>query len=103
MHPRGFDTPMATMKKLIGPAVLGSAMLLTLGVPALAQCRADKPPRENSQFLYAFRDATVEATKSTVRVLSDGKEAALGTVVGEDGWILTKNSELKGKVTCKLP
>ena len=94
---------MATMKKLIRAAVLGSAVLLTLASPALAQFRADTPPRTNSQFLYAFRDATAEATKSTVRVLCDGKEAALGTVVGEDGWILTKNSELKGKVTCKLP
>jgi serine protease Do len=91
------------MKKLIRAAVLGPAVLLSLASPAPAQFRADKPPRENSQFLYAFRDATAEATKSTVRVLCDGKEAALGTVVGEDGWILTKNSELKGKLTCKLP
>src|SRR5436305_4266016 len=93
---------MATMKKMIRAAVLGSAVLLALAAPAAAQFRGDKPPRENSQFLYAFRDATAEASKSTVRVLCDGKDAALGTVVGEDGWILTKNSELTGKVTVKL-
>lgn len=92
------------MKKLIRAAVLGSAVLLMLAGPALAQRGLDlSTPRTNSQFLYAFRDATSEASKSTVRVLCDGKEASLGTVVGEDGWILTKNSELKGKVTCKLP
>jgi serine protease Do len=94
---------MATMKKTLLAAVLGSAVLLGLAAPAPAQFRTEAPPRTNSQFLYAFRDATAEASKSTVRVLCDGKEAALGTVVGADGWILTKNSELTGKVTCKLP
>jgi serine protease Do len=92
---------MTTMKKMIRAAVLGSAVLLALAAPAVAQFRPEAAPRTNSQFLYAFRDATAEASKSTVRVLCDGKEAALGTVVGEDGWILTKHSELKGKVTCK--
>jgi serine protease Do len=37
-----------------------------------------------------------------VRVLCDGKEVALGTVVGPDGWILTKASELKGKIVCRF-
>src|SRR5262249_38490571 len=102
-HPQGSNTAMTTMKKMIRAAVLGSAVLLALAGPALAQRGLDlSTPRTNSQFLYAFRDATAEATKSTVRVLCDGKEAALGTVVGGDGWILTKNSELTGKVTCKV-
>ncbi len=35
-------------------------------------------------------------------VLTDGKEVALGTIVGADGWILTKASELKGTAVCKL-
>jgi S1-C subfamily serine protease len=37
-----------------------------------------------------------------VSVLCDGKAVALGTVVRRDGYILTKASELTGKVTCKL-
>jgi serine protease Do len=35
-------------------------------------------------------------------VYSGDKEAALGTIVSADGWILTKFSELKGKITVKL-
>jgi serine protease Do len=35
-------------------------------------------------------------------VLCNDKEAALGTVLSADGWILTKASELKGKILCKL-
>src|SRR5436305_1525829 len=93
---------MTTMKKTFRAAVLCAAVILTAATPAIAQ-RGDTPPRANSQFLYAFRDATAEVSKSTVRVLSDGKEAALGTIVGEDGYVLTKYSEVPGKVTCKMP
>ena len=38
------------------------------------------PPRTNPQFLAAFHKATEDVSKSTVRVLCDDKEAALGTV-----------------------
>jgi serine protease Do len=93
---------MTTTKKMFHAAVLCSAVLLGFAAPATAQFRADTPPRANSQFLYAFRDATAEATKSTVRVLCNGKEAALGTIVSDDGYILTKYSELSGKITCKM-
>jgi serine protease Do len=100
---------MKYLKNTFRVAVLCSATLLTLtlALPAFGQPFRDRPitpPRSDSQFLYAFRDATAEATKSTVRVLADKKEVALGTVVGEDGWILTKYSELPpGKaVSCKL-
>jgi serine protease Do len=58
--------------------------------------------RNAAKVLAAFRGATGKARQSTVKVLCDGKDTELGTVVGADGWILTKNSELKGKVTCKL-
>ncbi len=86
--------------------MLCAAVLLTLvnAMPVSAQFqRSISPPKNDSQFLYAFRDATVEASKSTVHVLCDGKEVAFGTIVGADGFILTKNSLLTGdKVTCKL-
>ena len=32
----------------------------------------------------------------------DGTDAWLGTIVGPDGWVLTKASELKGRITCRL-
>jgi serine protease Do len=40
--------------------------------------------------------------ESTVRILCDDKESVLGTVVGPEGWILTKASELTGKLVCQL-
>jgi serine protease Do len=50
----------------------------------------------------AFQSATSAADAATVRILCAGKDAALGTVVGSDGWILTKFSELREPITCKL-
>jgi serine protease Do len=58
--------------------------------------------KNSSKVLGAFRAVADKARQSTVKVLCDGKEAALGTVVGPDGWVLTKYSELKGRTTCKL-
>ncbi len=37
-----------------------------------------------------------------VEVLSDNKQRALGTIVGSDGRILTKASELDGGISCRL-
>jgi serine protease Do len=53
--------------------------------------------------LKLFREVVAKPSQRTVRVLVAEKDAALGAVVGADGWILTKYSELKGKITCKLP
>jgi serine protease Do len=36
-----------------------------------------------------------------VRVECDGTEAALGTIVRPDGWILTKASQLQGRIVCR--
>jgi len=52
--------------------------------------------------LTAFREVVARPSQSAVRVQCDGKDAALGTVVAADGWVLTKASELKGKTTVKL-
>lgn len=60
--------------------------------------------KSSSKVLEAFRALEDKARASTVKVLCDGKMAALGTVVGAEGFVLTKNSELKGSaLTCKLP
>lgn len=50
----------------------------------------------------AFQSVTSAADAATVRIQCAGKDAALGTVVGSDGWILTKYSELREPITCKL-
>jgi serine protease Do len=60
------------------------------------------PSRESPEVKKPFRDVVRAANQCTVRVKCDGKDAALGTIVGPDGWILTKASELHGKVICRL-
>jgi serine protease Do len=49
-----------------------------------------------------FTSIVAKANASTVRVRCDDKDAALGTVVFADGFILTKASELRGRVTVRM-
>jgi len=44
-----------------------------------------------------------EATRNcVVRILSHGDHVAMGLIVAADGWIVTKASELRGDVACRL-
>lgn len=52
--------------------------------------------------LAAFREVVAPAGQSTVVVRCDGKDVALGGIVGPDGWVLTKASSLTGPATCRL-
>ena len=58
--------------------------------------------RGKKRILALFGDAVSAVNDSVVRVLADGKEVALGTVVTEDGNVLTKGSDLKGQLQCVL-
>jgi serine protease Do len=58
--------------------------------------------RTNPAFVKAFRDSVATSAKSTVRVLADDKETALGIVVDSSGLILTKLNDLKGSITVKI-
>ncbi len=60
------------------------------------------PGRDSGEVKASFRDVVAAAAKCAVRIKCDGKEAALGTIVGPDGWVLTKASELKGKIVCRF-
>ena len=60
------------------------------------------PLKASPRFLAAFRDVVKTPSHSTVRVRCDDELAAFGAVVGADGWILTKASELKGAIVCEL-
>jgi serine protease Do len=75
------------------------ALLLLAGGVARAQ---DSGFKSSPKVLEAFRPVVARPSQSTAVVRCDGKDVALGTVVGADGWILTKASELKGKAVCKL-
>lgn len=57
---------------------------------------------DGPQVRAAFRTAVSESTAATVEVRSGGKRVALGGVVGADGWVLTKATQLNEPVSCRL-
>ncbi len=67
---------------------------------------ADRLPasklRDGKDVRTAYVSIVASADQATVRILSGGKESALGTVVDADGYVLTKYSELRDPVTCRL-
>lgn len=63
---------------------------------------ADVTERDAYVVKNAFREAVSTPAHSTVRVLCNGRRVALGTIVGADGLILTKASELTGNIGCHL-
>jgi serine protease Do len=78
------------------------AGLLVLGLVAWMPLAGWASERQHKTVLSAFREIVAEPTKSTVQVYCDGYRAALGTVVRREGYIVTKASELKGKIECQL-
>jgi serine protease Do len=65
--------------------------------------RRDNPYlKNNASVKAAYHTATAAAAKSTVQVLTDGKVAALGTIVDPHGYIVTKASLLEGKLACRI-
>lgn len=50
----------------------------------------------------AFCEVISQASAGTVRIVVGGKEVALGTVVADDGYIVSKASLIEGKPTCRL-
>src|ERR1044072_3475063 len=65
--------------------------------------RAEAQQIKNTELVKIFKSVIAQTSQSTVRVLGNGKDAALGTIITADGWILTKYSELKGDLSVKLP
>ncbi|MGL4551097.1 MAG: trypsin-like peptidase domain-containing protein, partial [Gemmataceae bacterium] len=64
--------------------------------------RAGPNERNNDEVRQAFREATQPAARCTVRVLGDDRPVALGTVVTADGLIVTKASQIKGRLEVRL-
>ena len=71
-------------------------------VLSFAAQAADVTERDAYVVKNAFREVVSGPAQSTVRVLCDGRRAALGTIVGADGLVLTKASELAGTIACHL-
>jgi S1-C subfamily serine protease len=62
----------------------------------------DSNRRDSRPVRGAFKEVVAEATEATVEVMCDNRRAALGAIVDPSGLILTKASELTGKVRCRL-
>ena len=58
--------------------------------------------RNHASIRKSFRTVVAGALKSTVRIVADDKVVALGTIVDADGYILTKASQVTGKVECQF-
>jgi len=67
---------------------------------------AAQPPAPDkasaAKLMAPFKAVVAKAGQSTVRVRCDDKDSCLGTVVGADGLILTKASELRGALTVRV-
>ena len=63
---------------------------------------ADATERFTPKILAAFHEVVAASASSTVQVYCDGYTAALGTIVDPAGYIVTKASELSGKIECQL-
>src|SRR5215472_9824634 len=81
-----------------------SAALVLAGAGVLLAQDVGGVLRSGPKVLHAFRPVVSGPSHSAVRVRSAGKDVALGTVVGADGWVLTKASVLPaGKaIDCRL-
>jgi serine protease Do len=62
----------------------------------------DDNERNHRTVREAFRDVVKDAGHSAVQVYCDNRRVAWGTVVTTDGIVLTKASELKNAVECRL-
>lgn len=82
---------------MLARLLTAAVMFVAVAAPAHAQLTKD------SKLLAQFKPAVAPATESTVRIKCDDKDAALGTIVDADGYILTKLSELKGTIYVRLP
>jgi serine protease Do len=90
---------------LAGFLLVGVLLLIDARAPQSAYAQKGKQGTASSKldpkFLAVFREVVAGASKSTLRVQCDGKDTSLGVVVTADGFILTKASDLTGKVTVK--
>ena len=77
--------------------------VLGLTLPALTPEVQANGDRLDPRVLASFREVVAQPAKSTVQIYCDGYKSALGAVVREDGYVVTKSSELKGKIECLLP
>jgi serine protease Do len=64
--------------------------------------RVELVPRGLGPFGDSIRALVADEPQISLDVLCDGLPTLLGTIVDPDGWILTKASDLAGRITCRL-
>ena len=79
--------------------VLALAFSLGAITTANAQSFSDRGKNKLPKF---FVKAAEVAGHSTVEVRSDGRDLSYGTILSKDGYIITKGSEARGRLTCLL-
>jgi serine protease Do len=99
----------------IGPGRVtgrGLCLLLLLALLAVPSTAVAEEAAERLRDAYllngrlmrrAFREVISEPRAWTVELLHEDKPVALGTVVEQDGWIITKASQAKNAELCRLP
>ena len=85
------------------PLLIFALLCLAVPRPVVAQPLNADVYKNGERFRAAFQPVAAEARQSTARIYVDGEPVALGIIVSEDGYILTKGSQLRGDVTVRLP
>lgn len=106
------DRPMGTHRRRrrsqshnpVRAMALAWAWMFVCAAAAAQEARfAGRGLDEGHDLRTAFRDVVAEARQATVCVLIEDQPVALGAIVAADGWIVTKGSDLKGTLRCRLP
>jgi serine protease Do len=58
--------------------------------------------KKSDAFVGVFESVVASADASTLQIVSGRRQIALGTVIDSNGYVLTKASELRGDIGCKL-
>ena len=88
---------------LVAALVVGSLV----GSTGAAQAQRKSVYTQSASVRKAFREVVSQVRHCVVSVMCQGEEdkkpvqVAMGTIVDNDGYVLTKASELRGKVRCK--
>lgn len=58
--------------------------------------------KQDDSLVDLFKPVVGSAAASTVRVLGGRRQIAIGAIVDSDGYVITKASEMRGELKCKL-
>ena len=103
MFKRGGETQTATVKLALSPNAPRPEEAGEMPVVAKPEGKMSELLEDGDNLKSAFNDLAKKARHSVVRIVTGDNARVLGTVVGKDGWIVTKASELKsGDTTVTL-